>query len=283
MEVEHGIAGRLPYLATGAGAPIVFLGGLSPEAGVESQTMQRMNLAAIAPFAGSRRVLFFNRRRGLPEGMTISELAAEHAEAIGTLPGGSADVIGLSTGGSIAQQLAAEHPEVVRRLALISSACRLGAAGRLLQRRVAARVRRGANRQAFAVFAAGLVPPRRGKLVAAAAAWLIGPRLFGDAEALADMATTIEAEDEFDLARCHDPIRAPTLIVAGSEDRFYSPELFVETARLIPGSQLRVFDGRGHITVTMHPELAQTVTRFLAEDQRRAQDAGWIRNATSSR
>jgi hypothetical protein len=39
---------------------------------------------------------------------------------------------------------------------------------------------------------------------------------------LADMATTIEAEDAFDLATCGSPIRAPTLILAGSADRFYS-------------------------------------------------------------
>ena len=170
--------------------------------------MQRMNLAAIAALAVSGRVLFFNRRAGLPEGMTISELAAEHAEAIGTLPGGSADVIEVSTGGSIAQQLAAEHPEVVRRLALIArlpaGSCRAAVAelGR-------ARAPRGESPGVCGV-AAGLVPPRRGRLAAAAAAWLIGPRLFGDAAALADMATTIEAEDEFDLARCRDPIRAPT-------------------------------------------------------------------------
>jgi pimeloyl-ACP methyl ester carboxylesterase len=67
------------------------------------------------------------------------------------------------------------------------------------------------------------------------------------------MATTIEAEDAFDLATCRSPIRAPTLILAGGADRVYSPELFAEIARLIPGSRLRVFARRGHITVTMHP------------------------------
>ena len=36
------------------------------------------------------------------------------------------------------------------------------------------------------------------------------------------MAVTIEAEDDFDLARCP-PIGAPTLILAGRDDRFYSP------------------------------------------------------------
>jgi pimeloyl-ACP methyl ester carboxylesterase len=55
------------------------------------------------------------------------------------------------------------------------------------------------------------------------------------------MATTIEAEDGFDLSLCRAPIKARTLILAGRDDRFYSPQLFKETARLIPDSELRLF------------------------------------------
>ncbi len=62
-----------------------------------------------------------------------------------------------------------------------------------------------------------------------------------------------------------DPIRARTLILAGSTDRFYAPELFAETAQLIPGSRLRVFERRGHMTVTMHPDWPREVERFIAE------------------
>ena len=251
MKPERGVAGRLPFLATGSGAPLLFVAGLSPEAGVDAAGTARMNASLLAPFAKRRRVTFVNRRAGLPRGMSMADLADEHAEAIRSLGGGPVDVAGISTGGSIAQQLAADHPDLVDRLVLLSTACRLGPHGRELQRRVAARIRRGARRQALAVMAAGIVPPRRGQLPAAAVAWLAGPRLLAGGDDLGDMATTIEAEDVFDLAACG-PIRAPTLILTGSEDRFYSPELFAETARLIPGSRLRVFDGRGHITATMH-------------------------------
>jgi pimeloyl-ACP methyl ester carboxylesterase len=112
---------------------------------------------------------------------------------------------------------------------------------------------------------AGIVPPRRGQLAAGVVAWLTAPRLMAGPEDQGDMATTIEAEDDFYLGDCANPIAAPTLIVAGREDRFYSPELFEETARLIPNSRLHVFDGRGHVTVTMHPKLAPEVRSFLDE------------------
>src|SRR5215210_3811041 len=263
MELDRGTMGTLPYFATGHGPPFVFLGGLAPETGVDGA--QRMNRSFVAPFAKEHRAYFLNRRAGLPRGMTMAELAAEHADAIRSQFGGEAvDVLGMSTGGSIAQQLAADHPDVVRRLVLVSTACRLGPNGRKLQRRVAARIRAGAPRKAFAVMTAGLVPRGRGRLAAATLAWMAASQIQPDPSELADMATTIEAEDDFDLAACREPIRAPTLIVVGSDDVFYGRDLFEETARLIPGSDLRLHEGRGHVTVTMRRDFAPEINRFLA-------------------
>ncbi len=252
--LERGTLGTLPYAALGTGPPLVVLAGLSPTAGAQSDGMVKASLGPLAAVARSRRVIVLNRRTGLPRGMTMAELAAEHAAALPE----PVDVVGISTGGSIAQQLAADRPQAVRRLVLISTACRLGAEGRELQRRVAARIRAGARGEALAVMAAGLVP--RGKAAAGLAGRLLGPRLIGDD--LADLATTIEAEDGFDLAACR-PIRAPTLILAGAEDRFYSRALFEETARLIADSTLRRFAGRGHITVMSDPGARAELSGFL--------------------
>src|SRR3954469_4572279 len=255
--------GRLPYFAVGSGPPIAFLSGLAPETGVAGDSTVRMNSSFVKPFTKARRVHFFNRRPGLPRGMTMAEIAEEHASALEQGFGGEpVDVFGISTGGSIAQQLAADHPARVRRLVLASTACRLGDDGKVLQRRVAARLRRGAHRQASAVMTAGLVPPGRGQHAAGAMAWLAAPKLIHSDRDAADMATTIEAEDDFDLAKLP-TIKAPTLIVVGSEDRFYSRELFEETARLIPGSRLRVFEGRGHITATMQKDWGRELASFL--------------------
>ena len=59
-------------------------------------------------------------------------------------------------------------------------------------------------------------------------------------------------------------IRARTVILAGSADRVYGPELFAETARSIPGSRLRVFEGRGPVTAARHPEWSREIERFIA-------------------
>ncbi len=225
--------------------------------------MVRAALKPVAELARARRVVLFNRRPQLPRGMTMADLAAEHGDAIQYGLDGPVGLVGLSTGGSIAQQLAADHPDVVGRLVLVSAACRLGPLGQSLQRRVAARIRAGAPRQALAVMAAGLVPPGHGQHVAAVAGWLLAPRVVKRQHDLDDMATTIEAEDGFDLSLCRAPIKARTLILAGRDDRFYSPQLFKETARLIPDSDLRLFDGRGHITVMNDPGFRRALAGFL--------------------
>src|SRR3954463_4016601 len=115
--------------------------------------------------------------------------------------------------------------------------------------------------------AAGLVPPRRGQHAAGVAAWLAAPKIIHSGRDAADMATTIEAEDDFDLA-APPTISAPTLIVVGSEDRFYSRALFEETARLIPASRLRVFEGRGHVPAPMQRDWGREIASFLDDGAR---------------
>jgi pimeloyl-ACP methyl ester carboxylesterase len=168
----------------------------------------------------------------------------------------------MSTGGSIAQQIAADHPDVVRRLVLVSTACRLSPEGRELQARVAAELRAGRTRAAAGLAAASLVP-RGFALPARAVGWLAARRVLPDDTTIADLASTIEAEDPFDLAACTRPIEAKTLIVAGARDAFYGRDLFEETAALIPGSILKIVERRGHITVTTDRRVQATIAGFL--------------------
>lgn len=170
-------------------------------------------------------------------------------------------MLGVSTGGSIAQQLAADHPETVRRLVLVGTGWRLSETARRLQMRVARHVRAGDAARAVASMAVDVVffhGESLARLLTPFASPFAG-RL-GD---LGDLATTIEAEDRFDLARCNGTIRAPTLIAAGARDRFYPRPLLEETQRLIPGSIVRTVPRRGHLTVMSDARLTATLRGFL--------------------
>ena len=203
VQIQYGILADMPCVELGGGEPGRDLRRTVTDDRIPRPRGGRLALGPLAALADVRRVLVFNRRPRLRKGMTMAELAAEHRDALRAACGDQpVDLVGTSTGGSIAQQLASDHPDAVRRLLLISTACRLGPFGRSMQRDVAAQIRRGAPRRAVATMAAGLVPPRRGRSAVAAAAFVVPPRLVGDAQGLDDMATTIEAEDSFDLARC---------------------------------------------------------------------------------
>jgi pimeloyl-ACP methyl ester carboxylesterase len=262
MDVREGRLGDYPCLVAGSGPPLVVLAGLVPQAGVARGSLRAEHERTARLFAHDREVFYVNRRPGMPPGMTMAEIAAEHAGAMREAFSGPVDLLGMSTGGSIAQQVAAEHPDVVRRLVLVSTGCRLGRVARHLQRQVAARVRAGAMRQAVAVFAADLVPLDALTLPVALGGWLLGPRLF-TTEGMNHMATVAEAEDLFDLAQLP-PIEAPTLIVGGERDRYYGPALFEETARLIPGSRLVVRPRLGHVSVLWSPRSRAEIHGFLS-------------------
>ena len=256
------VLGDLPCLVMGSGPPLALLGGLTPENGLPVGLARWLEVQTMTPFAQHFEVFWVARRRGLAKGTTMADMAADVADALAARFDEPVDVLGISTGGSIAQQLAADHPAAVRRLALVSTACRLENTGRRFQQEMAALAREGARREVFTRFARDLVPPRRGRAAAGAAMAWLGPRLYPHAGDLGDLAVTLEAEDAFDLRELA-PIQAPTLIVGGGEDRFYPQSLFAETARLIPNATLAIYPRRGHITVLSDPEAQAVIIEFL--------------------
>jgi pimeloyl-ACP methyl ester carboxylesterase len=262
MKLDRGTMGTLPWAATGEGRPVLVLAGISPQTGVESNAFVRTVLSPVLPLAGRRRLYALNRRRGLPHGLTMAQLALEHAEAIREFFGEPVDVVGVSTGGSIAQQLAAEHPDTVRRLVLMSTGCRLGERARAEQAELARLLRGEDVRGAGALLATDVVPHWAAPL-GRGLGWVVAPWILGGRKARADLATTLEAEDDFDLATCAGTVRAPTLIVGGARDRFYDAGLFAATAALIEGSTLLMIPRRGHITAVNNRRARAHVAGFL--------------------
>jgi pimeloyl-ACP methyl ester carboxylesterase len=81
------------------------------------------------------------------------------------------------------------------------------------------------------------------------------------------MLVTVAAEDVFDAAPQLHRITAPTLLVAGGRDRFYTPELFGETADRIPGARLALYQDKGHAGVITHKPAIRRIVAFLRADQ----------------
>jgi pimeloyl-ACP methyl ester carboxylesterase len=261
--------GGLPYNRLGNGPlSLVAFQGLVPENRSLSGLMGRMLLVPFKRLGEHYTVYVVNRRPGLPLGHTLADMANDYAEMVQGEFGGPVDLIGLSTGGSIAQVFAADHPQLVRRLVLYSSAYRLSEEGRQFQRRLAGLAR---ERRWGAVSAEGfafMFLPRRGlaKQVTRPIAWLIGlsSMVFAHPQAdPSDYLVTIEAEDEFNFRSRLSEIKAPTLVIGGARDPFYSPVLFRETAG-IPHARLILYEKAGHGPTGKR--VAQDILAFLGED-----------------
>jgi pimeloyl-ACP methyl ester carboxylesterase len=250
----------MAYLRAGTGPVLVFLPGLSahhrPPRGVD----RWFQLQQIRPLSRGHEVWWIQRRAGLPPGVTMPGLAADYAEVLGQRFGGPVDVVGVSTGGSVALQLAADHPGAVRRLVLVSSGCALGPHGRAAQRRVAALLRQNKPRQAGAVLMSMLGATPLSRRAMAALGWLLGTGVAGRGDP--DLLATIDAEDTFDLTQRLSSVTTPTLVAGGARDAFYDGGVFEQTAALLPRGCLTLYQGKGHMGTTA-PRLTRDVLTFL--------------------
>jgi pimeloyl-ACP methyl ester carboxylesterase len=254
-------AASLPHFHQGSGAPLVVVPGLSGRRGTPARLRQWMQHQEVADFVDNRAVWSIDRRHDLEPGITIAEIAAEYAETIGELFDGPVDIMGISTGGSIALQLAADHPDLVRRLVLVSSAHRLSDRGRDTQREVAALLREGRPRKAAAVFLANTGSTRLNHTVRGWAGLIAHRAVVGHLDP--DLLVTLDAEDDFDLEERLGAIEAPTLIAGGERDSFYSCELFENTSRRMPNARLSLYPGAGHLGTQGNPRLAREILTFL--------------------
>ena len=75
---------------------------------------------------------------------------------------------------------------------------------------------------------------------------------------------TVQAEDRHTFKDRLSEIAAPTLVIAGDKDPFYSETLFRETAEGIPNAKLILYPGMGH--PASGKQFRQDVLAFLEED-----------------
>ena len=98
-------------LRVGIGPPLLYLPGLTAHHGIPHGMDRAAATGAMRGLARGRQVWWVNRRAGLPQQVTMAQLAADYAAGIRAHFNRPIDVVGMSTGGSVALQLAADHPE----------------------------------------------------------------------------------------------------------------------------------------------------------------------------
>ncbi|MFW5713592.1 MAG: alpha/beta fold hydrolase [Brevefilum sp.] len=252
----------LPYVRAGKGPkPLVIFQGLMFEN--KPQSFMTFGYGFLKKDYTLYAVL---RRPGLSHGYTLRAMADDYAEMIWQAFGGPVDVIGVSTGGSIAQHFAADHPNLLRRLVIHSSAHTLGEAGKQLQLEIGHLAQQGRTAQASQALTRFILPSTGiWKLVNKPLAWTSVRLLsLGAKPDLTDLVITIKAEDQHAFIDRLSEIKAPTLVIAGTDDPFYSPDLFRETAAGITHARLVLYEKMRHPAIGKQFE--RDVYAFLGED-----------------
>lgn len=260
---EGTLPGGLPYLATGSGPPVVVLAGLDGTGGTTNPTgpARSFELRPYRRLAAHRTVLVVRRSPGIAPGCSMADLASQHAQALTRQLAVPVDVVGVSTGASVGLQLALDHPGTVRRLVLLAGACRLSDEGRAVQRAQAALVREGHYPRAMAATVPAVFSSAPARLAMRALVTLTARSL--DRQQADDLVRTIEAEDVFDLTGSLDRIGAPTLVIGGTADGYYGPDLFRRTASDLPRGMLLLLPGSSHASTVANARAAREIQGFL--------------------
>lgn len=224
-----------------------------------------MLAAYFARYLDEYAVYLLSRPRGLPGECTIEESADDHARLLES-EFGPVDVLGISMGGLIGQQLCVRHPDLIDRLVAASSACRLGEAGREPARRMLDRaserdwasIRAELARGMFAGWRGFAYPP----FVRTAGRFVLPRPADPD-----DVVVSLEAILAYDGYGDLDAIEQPTLVIGGSEDPYFTADVQRETAAGIPDGELSLIAGGKH--GAFHERKAtfdRRVTRFLRRE-----------------
>ena len=264
--VRGAFANGMEFLTWGTGRrTLLFLGG-GPGSGLPQGISGRMSRRWFDPFVDAGYTVWYvTRRRHLPPGHSVADMADDCAAAISERLSGRADlVVGESYGGMIAQHLAAGHGDHVGRVALVAAAARVSDWGKEVDARLVAALVRDDRRAFGAAFAEYVLPDPR-------AHWLrqlVGPLvvrsiLSGTDYPRSDLRVELEAEMEFDARSALPQIRVPVVLLCGEQDLFFPPDIVDETVRLIPGCTHVGYAGQGHVKVASSRRVPHDVLAFV--------------------
>ncbi|MDN4646038.1 alpha/beta fold hydrolase [Arthrobacter sp. PsM3] len=255
----------MDYLSLGNGTKtLLFIQG-GPGSSVPQGMLRRMLRRQFTPlFLAGYSVWIVTRRRGMPPGHRVADMADDYARLIADQFGGRVDIVlAESFGGMIGQYLAARHPESFDHMAMVVTAAELSDWGKDVDSRMAQALADGDTDGAGMVFAEYLLPGRRLKWLRR----LIGPvirrgLLSGAEYPSQDVLTEVRGEVAFNSRDVLPLIRRPVLLICGGSDQFFPRDVAQETAGLIPDCTLIWYEGKGHIRAASSGRIAQDVLAF---------------------
>ncbi len=236
------------YAVRGQGLPVVFMHGAGG-----SHLIWNGQLAALAPLVHACALDLPGHGRSTgPSRETVDEYAEAVCEWMDAVALPNAVFVGTSMGGAIAQTLALDHPKRVRAIALVGTGARL-------------RVRPDFLDGLLVDFEATAHQITEMGFAQGASGYLKGLNEEGvircGAETVHD---DFGACDIFDVRSRVGEIQCPTLVIVGREDRMTPVKYSEWLAANIPGAELRIIEGAGHMVMLERPaEVSTALANWL--------------------
>jgi pimeloyl-ACP methyl ester carboxylesterase len=208
------------------------------------------------------------RKRNMPKGHTMADMADDYAGLVAAELGGKVDlVVGVSYGGMIGFYLAARHPDRFGHIAIAVAGYEVSERGKTLDHDVARLLSEGRNGEAGALMVRSMAPGLRVPGAARALGAVMGRMMAGEAHPsfASDVMVEAEAEVSCDARDVLPAIPVPVLLVGGDEDLYHPKEVYEETARLIPDCTLRMYEGIGHDGAIRDPRFPRDVLDFVRQ------------------
>lgn len=257
----------LTYVARGrGGTPLVFVHGSGADLRTFGYQLQY--------FETSRRVIVYSRRHHHPnaapapgEEYRLVDHVADLTMLIRRVAGGRADVVGTSSGGLVALQVAAAHPDLVRRLVLVEpvvSGLFDDPSDPVLAGLEAARdrLRNGDTEDALRRFVGAIIGPGAYDFMPATTRQMLLDNL---PELAAEARAPLPGHDVVTCERLP-PRRRPTLILSGGNSPGFFTSMSRRAAACIKGAAHEVIAGAAHAVHAQQVEaFNRRVQAFLDE------------------
>ena len=208
-------------------------------------------------------VYMFSRKKDMPKGYSIQEMAADQAAAMTALGIDKSCVLGVSQGGMIAQYLAINHPGLVEKLVIAVSAPRVNEIAREYVSGKIETAQTGDHKTLMI----DTMERSYSQEYLRKYRWLypiIGH--IGKPKSYDRFLVNANAILGFDVYDKLDRIVCPTLIIAGEDDKIVGVQASKEMHERIPGSELLVYPGLGHAAFDEAKDFNERVFSFLGRE-----------------
>ena len=224
-------------------------------------------------FTDEYTVHVISRPRGLPENYSIDDATEQYGQVLDRFST-SVNVLGISMGGFIGQQLAARYPDLVDRLVLTVSGWQVADSGRPIIERWQQYVdqQRWYRLQTEAAAELYSLGDWRRYLLTSAFG-LASQSLLPRPAVSTDVSRSLAAILDYDATDILSEIDAETFVVGGSSDPFFPESILQETAARIPTASVFPIDGAKHGAFDERKQRHDAAVKaFLDEPQPTAAD-----------